>query len=96
MKIYLSSTYKDLLQPRQAVATVLRRMGHQPIGMEEYTAEGIRPLSRCLEDVKQCHAFVGILAWRYGYVPTEIGDANIKLPPGTKLGETSITEFEYR
>jgi Domain of unknown function (DUF4062) len=96
MKIYLSSTYKDLLLPRQAVATVLRRMGHQPIGMEEYVAEGIRPLSRCLEDVKQCDAFIGILAWRYGYMPKELGDVSTTLPSGTKLGETSITEYEYR
>jgi hypothetical protein len=96
MKIYLSSTYKDLLQPRQAVAAVLRRMGHQPIGMEEYVAEGIRPLSRCLEDVRKCDAFIGILAWRYGYVPTDAGEATTVFPAGTTLGETSITEFEYR
>lgn len=96
MKIYLSSTYKDLLQPRLAVATVLRRMGHQPIGMEEYVAEGIRPLSRCLEDVKQCDAFIGILAWRYGYVPNDAGDVNTTLPSKTKLGETSMPEFEFR
>ena len=96
MKIYLSSTYKDLLQPRQAVATVLRRMGHQPIGMEEYVAEGIRPLSRCLDDVKQCDAFVGILAWRYGYVPNTVDDPTLILPTGATIGNTSITEFEYR
>jgi len=71
-------------------------MGHQPIGMEEYVAEGVRPLSRCLDDVKHCDAFIGILAWRYGYVPGDQSEPNLVLPTGTKIGETSITEFEYR
>lgn len=94
MKIYVSSTYRDLQKHRQAVSTVLRRMGHQPIGMEDYVAEGVRPLHRCLTDVEGCDVYVGIFAWRYGYVPTDAGTTNIPLPDG--LGKTSITELEYR
>jgi hypothetical protein len=71
-------------------------MGHQPIGMEDYVAEGLRPLHRCLKDVARCDAVVGIVAWRYGYVPKEAGDPNTALPPDTALCETSITEFELR
>ena len=44
MKIYISATYRDLQRHLSAVATVLRRMGHQPIGMEDYVAEGAKPL----------------------------------------------------
>ncbi|MGF1643452.1 MAG: DUF4062 domain-containing protein, partial [Thiotrichales bacterium] len=51
MRIYISATYRDLERHRAAVAQVLRRMGHQPIGMEDYVAEGARPLHRCLADV---------------------------------------------
>jgi hypothetical protein len=106
MKIYLSSTYRDLEAHRTAVAAVLRRMGHQPIGMEDYVAEGARPLDRCLADVAASDAYVGILAWRYGHVPLDLGAAPPAastpsapvppLPPLTQLGQTSITEFEYR
>ena len=96
MRIYVSATYRDLARHRQAVSTVLRRMGHQVIGMEEYVAEGARPLSRCLVDVTSCDAYVGILAWRYGYVPPSAGGDDPALPAGTVLGETSITEFEFR
>ena len=96
MRIYVSATYRDLARHRQAVSTVLRRMGHQVIGMEEYVAEGTRPLNRCLVDVASCDAYVGILAWRYGYVPTSAGVDVLALPLGTALGETSITEFEFR
>ena len=44
MRIYLSSTYTDLVEYRAAVARLLRQMGHEVIGMEEYVAEGSRPL----------------------------------------------------
>jgi hypothetical protein len=50
--------------------------------MEDYTAEGRKPLHKCLDDVRQCDVYVGIFAWRYGHVP----------PEHTK----SITELEYR
>jgi hypothetical protein len=71
-------------------------MGHQPIGMEDYVAEGARPLYRCLADVTACDAYVGIIAWRYGFVPTEAGAPGTQVPAGTSLGATSITEFEFR
>lgn len=98
MKIYISATYRDLQQHRAAVAAVLRRMGHQPIGMEDYTAEGARPLHRCLSDVAVCDAYVGIIAWRYGHVPSadEALPTGLEQPPDTSLGQTSITEFEFR
>jgi hypothetical protein len=96
MKLYISATSRDLQQHRLAVATVLRRMGHQPIGMEDYVAEGARPLHRCLADVAACDAYVGIIAWRYGFVPTDAGGPGMPLPIGTALGSTSITEFEFR
>ena len=92
MKIYISGTYRDLQRHRSAVATVLRRMGHQPIGMEDYVAEGAKPLHRCLADVVACDAYVGIIAWRYGFVPTDAGAPGTLLPTGTSLGGTSITE----
>jgi uncharacterized protein DUF4062 len=96
VKIYISSTYVDLQRHRAAAAMVLRRMGHQVIGMEEYVAEGQRPLERCLEDVANCDAYVGILAWRYGHVPKGKPPPSLTLPPGTSYGATSITEFEFR
>jgi hypothetical protein len=46
VRIYLSSTYVDLVEHRAAVARVLRQMGHEVIGMEEYVAEGARPLEQ--------------------------------------------------
>lgn len=69
MKVYISSTYQDLVEYRAAVDRTLRRMGHDVIGMEQYVAEGSKPVDRCIADVKKCDVYVVIVAWRYGYVP---------------------------
>jgi hypothetical protein len=81
-KIYISSTYSDLVEHRQQVYDILRKMRCDVIAMEDYVATDERPLDKCLADVASCDVYVGIFAWRYGYIP-----------PGQ---ERSITELEYR
>ena len=94
MDIYLSSTQMDLAEYRLAVAKALRQTGHRVIHMEEYTAEETRPLEKCVRDVASADVYIGIFAWRYGYVPrANTGVSN--LPPKFVPGETSITEAEY-
>ena len=84
-KIYLSSTYSDLIEYRDAVYKVLRGMGYDAVAMEDYRATDERPLNKCLADVAACDLYIGIFAWRYGYIPTE-DNPNCK----------SVTELEYR
>jgi hypothetical protein len=84
-RIYVSSTFSDLQDYRKAVSLALRRLGHEDVAMEYYGAEDKRPLDRCLEDAGSCDAYVGIFAWRYGYVPAT-GNPD----------QLSITELEYR
>lgn len=84
-RFYISSTYSDLDDFRSEVYKTLRRMGHDAVAMEDYVASDQRPASKCLRDVETCDVYVGVVAWRYGFIPSE---AN---PSGT-----SITELEYR
>lgn len=84
-KVYVSSTYQDLQEHRDKVRAVLRRMGHEDVAMEYYVAGDQRPVDKCLADVAACDVYVGIFAWRYGWVPTR--DNPDKL---------AITEMEYR
>jgi hypothetical protein len=84
-RIYVSSTFSDLEEYRAAVGKALRRLGHDDVAMEYYPAGDERPLHRCLSDVESCDLYVGIFAWRYGYIVQENN------PQGR-----SITEFEYR
>jgi hypothetical protein len=68
-KIYISSTYSDLVPYRKAVNDVLLQLGQHVIAMEQYVASDERPLSRCKADVESSDLYVGILAWRYGFIP---------------------------
>jgi len=81
-KVYVSSTFLDLQECRAAVRQALQELGQDDVAMETYVAEPQRPLDKCLADVAACDLYVGVFAWRYGYVP-----------PGY---EQSITELEYR
>jgi hypothetical protein len=84
-RVYVSSTYADLEAHRSAVYVALRALRHDVIAMEDYVATDERPLARCLRDVAECDLYVGLLAWRYGFIPYT---ANAE--------DRSITEHEYR
>jgi len=84
-RIYVSSTFADLKIYREAVYRALRQMQKEVIAMEDYVAQDERPLAVCLADVERSDLYVGIFAWRYGFVPdTENPERR------------SITELEYR
>jgi len=81
-RIYVSSTFKDLKECREKVKVTLKQMSHEDIAMEYYVAEDKKPVNKCLEDVAFCDLYIGIFAWRYGFVPDGY--------------DKSITELEYR
>jgi len=85
MKIYISPTYRDLVEHRAAVDRTLRRMGHDVIGMEQYIAESAKPLERCKQDVATADLYVVIVGWSYGSAPVGLSD------PADKR---SFVEFE--
>ncbi|MDD9905732.1 MAG: DUF4062 domain-containing protein, partial [Rhodospirillaceae bacterium] len=106
MKVYVSSTFVDLKRYRDAAIRILRQLGHEVVAMEDYTSDSAIPLKKVLKDIKACDAYVGIIAWRYGYIPGDKAQASKKkraIPKGLvlpdskagKYGETSITEWEY-
>lgn len=91
-EIYISSTHSDLEDCRKAVYQALRRMGHDVIAMEDYVASPRRPLEDCLKDVARCELYVGIFAWRYGFIPDAADPAS---PAAGNPEQKSITELEY-
>ena len=70
MKVYLSSTYIDLKGYRESVYRTLCKIeGVQVVAMEDYVACDERPVNKCLNDVERCDAYIGLFAWRYGFIP---------------------------
>lgn len=84
MKIYLSSTYTDLKQHRARLSNALRKARYEVVMMEEYAARDARVEFACAGDVVACDTYVGLFAWRHGYVPEEANPQRM-----------SVTEMEY-
>jgi Domain of unknown function (DUF4062) len=82
---YVSSTYKDLKEHREAVYKALRKIRYDVICMEDYVATDERNVDKCCAHASGCDIYIGILAHRYGHIPEEHNP-----------GGMSITEMEYR
>jgi len=81
MKVFLSSTYLDLIEHRKAVVQALRTMGEEVESMEIFGARDEESTGTSLKELDICEVLVGVYAYRYGTVP--------------KGTNTSVTEKEY-
>lgn len=81
MKVFLSSTYIDLVEHREKAVDAIERLGQQAWRIEVFGARPEEPVTACLAKVAGCDLFVGIYAHRYGFIPA--GSA------------VSITEAEF-
>lgn len=81
MRIFVSSTYIDLVQHRSAVNEILLRMKGQIVAMEYFGSHGDEASSVCFDEISKCDILVEIYAWRYGWQSTE--------------SDSSITEQEF-
>lgn len=80
--VFVSSTFQDLTEHREAVRDVIRKLGAIDVSMETLGARDERPKAECIRLITdETELFVGIYAYRYGYHPQ--GDS------------VSITETEY-
>ena len=68
-KVYISSTYSDLIEERSAAVKAVLRLRQHAIAMEHYVASDQRPLEKCVADVQASDIYVGIIGWRYGFIP---------------------------
>jgi tetratricopeptide (TPR) repeat protein len=80
-KVYISSSYEDLIDERNEVIKAVKKEGYEPVCMEKYLAEGRPPIEKVTDDISHCDFYVGIFAFRYG-----------DCPPGENK---SFTELEY-
>jgi tetratricopeptide (TPR) repeat protein len=89
MKVFLSSTYYDLIDYRRAAHDALEQLGLHVIWMEAFGARPEESTKACLDEVAECDLFVGIYAHRYGYIPTgaDISITEQEFDHAQKLGK---------
>lgn len=101
MRIFVSSSFEDLREHRAAAIQVLRQLGHEVLAMEDMVAGSTAPLTKVIDMVDRSEAYVGIFAWRYGYIPKNNAipaSPTVRSIPNVAeavFGQTSITHYEY-
>lgn len=65
-QVFVSSTYTDLIEERQAVSRAILDMGHIPAGMEMFPAADIEQLAYIKKVIDGCDYYVLIIGARYG------------------------------
>jgi hypothetical protein len=81
MKVFISSTYKDLKEYRSSAIHAVEGTNYQAGKMEVFGARSNEPTKACLKEVEESGIFIGLYALRYGFVPDD--------------SDISITEMEY-
>ncbi len=79
--VFVSSTYKDLQEERQAAVQAVLKSGHIPAGMELFSAGDKSQLETIYNWIDECDVYMLILGGRYGSIDKDTG--------------LSYTELEY-
>lgn len=84
MKVFLSSTYKDLQQHRRVLIDTLSKLGTNIVlvAMEYFGSNPLDPIQLSVQKVSESDVYIGVFGWRYGAVD--------------RYSKMSITEIEYR
>jgi len=72
-QVFISSTYKDLIEQRNQVVEVVLRLSHLPVGMEIFNAASATPWDVIKSHIDNSDYYVLILAHRYGSEDPETG-----------------------
>lgn len=81
-KVFISSTFLDNKERRKTVEDAVLIAEMLPIGMERFIPGAKTTVEECKRYVAECDVFIGIIAWRYGWIPSK--------------RKYSITEIEYQ
>src|SRR5207244_2087573 len=84
LRVMISSTARDLPEHREEVMAACLRQGMLPVMMEHLTAGDVTAAAKSLAMIDDAGIYLGILAYRYGFVPESNNPEQI-----------SITEMEY-
>jgi hypothetical protein len=73
LQVFISSTYTDLLEERQAAVAAVLKAGHIPAGMELFSAGDRSQLDTIRSWIEQSDVYMLILGGRYGTIEPDSG-----------------------
>lgn len=79
LQVFISSTFTDMLEERQAVVEAILRAGHIPAGMELFAAGDESQLETIRRWIDDSDVFMLILGGRYGSIEPNSGKSYIEL-----------------
>lgn len=82
LRVFISSTQKDLQPERDTAEAVIAELGHECLRAETYDAPGVSPEAACRNLATECDVYIGIFGGRHGHTVASLG--------------CSVTEMEYR
>ncbi len=79
LQVFVSSTYKDLMEERQAAVEAILDAGHIPAGMELFKAGNESQLKTIYKWIDESDVYMLILGGRYGSVAADVGKSYTQL-----------------
>jgi len=70
-QIFISSTFKDLVDERQAISRSILDLGHIPAGMELFPSADVEQLTYIKKVIDECDYYVLVIGARYGSLDEE-------------------------
>lgn len=71
--IFVSSTYEDLKEERKEIQQAITKMGHIPVGMENFLASDDTQWEAIRKQIDECDYYVLIIGKRYGSIEQSSG-----------------------
>lgn len=78
-RVFISSTYTDMIPYREAIQTALNRADCLSYGMERFGAQAIPPLDACYKELEASQIYICVLGMRYGTIDNETGKSYTQL-----------------
>ena len=79
LQVFVSSTYTDLIEERQAAVQAILDAGHIPAGMELFKAGDKSQLETIYKWIDDCDIFMLIMGGRYGSIEETSGKSYTQL-----------------
>ena len=79
LQVFISSTYEDLKEERQAAVEAILKMNHIPAGMELFTGESKEQLVIINKWIDDSDIFLLILGGRYGTIHSSTGKSYVHM-----------------